>query len=169
MPTPATDRPRLALVVTAVASVGLAALSVRILDAASVTVAKQVPVNDLRSLTAYLAPLPDSASLAVGAFGSMLGEPDPFGAPAPAGRAEAAGVTPSGSAPAKGSSQQWVVSSILFEDSRRSAIVNDAWVNVGDPLDGGARLAAIERKFVVVTDARGNRLTVPLQGKRHED
>ena len=96
MPTQATDRLRVGLVVTAVASVGLAALSYRALNAASLTAAKQVPAADLRSLSAYLAPLPDTASLAVRPLGTMVGEPDPFGAPAPAGRISATDMAPSG-------------------------------------------------------------------------
>ncbi len=167
MPSPATDRYRIALAVVAVVSVALAALSFRILNAAAVVAAKPVPANDLQNLSAYLAPVPDSGSLAAGAFGSMVGDPDPFGAPASAGRA---GVTaPLETLPGKAPSPQWVVSSILFEDSRRSAIVNDSWVSVGDALGGGARVAAIERKYVVVTDAKGTRQIVQLRDGRHED
>jgi hypothetical protein len=167
MPTPATDRHRIALAVVAVVSVGLAALSFRILNAAAATARKPIPANDLQSLSAYLAPLPDSGSLAAGAFGSMVGEPDPFGAPAPVGRA--AVTAPVETVSRKPPRPQRVVSSILFEDSRRSAIVNDSWVSVGDALGGGARVAAIERKYVVVMDAKGMRLNVPLQDGRHED
>lgn len=169
MPTQATDRQRLALVLIAIASAGLTALSVRALNAASLSAAKQVPAADLHSLSAYLAPLPDTASLAIGAFGSMLGRPDPFGAVPPGGRSTAAtNVVPSAtvSDPAR---PQWVVSSILFEDSKRSAIVNDAWVSVGDRLVGDARVAVIERQYVVVTDSKGKRQVVPLQGRRNED
>jgi hypothetical protein len=66
--------------------------------------------------------------------------------------------------PKAGGSQQWVVSSILFEDTKRSAIVNNTWVGVGDPLGGGARVTAIERKYVIVTDANGTRHVVPIRG-----
>jgi hypothetical protein len=159
------DRQRLALVVAAVASVGLAALSLRTLNAASLTAARQVPAADLHSLSAYLAPLPDTASLAVQAFGSMVGDSDPFGAPAPASR-----FTPKNSDSASESPKpQWVVSSILFEGSKRSAIVNDAWVSLGEVLAGGGRVAAIERKYVIVTDSKGERQVIPLQGGRNED
>src|SRR5690349_7866888 len=151
MPIQATDRPRLALAAIAIASVGLTLLSIKVVNAATRTAAKPLPANDLRSLSAYLAPLPDTTRLAVVPVGSMVGESDPFGAPLPVSR------IPSGSVPSNttsaGSSQQWVVSSILFESSKRSAIVNDAWVSVGDPLAGGAHVSAIERKHVVVTDA----------------
>ncbi len=156
------------LVLTAVASVGLAFLSVRVLNAASTSAAKQVPAADLRSLSAYLAPLPDTASLAIGGFGSMLGRPDPFGATPPVSRGTASNVVPSVTV-ADPAGPQWVVSSILFEGSKRSAIVNDAWVSVGDRLAGGARVTVIERKHVVVTDSRGKRQVVPLQGRRNEN
>ena len=167
MPTQA-DRQRLVLVATAIASMGMAALSFRTLAAASRTAAKQVPAADLRSLSPYLAPLPDTASLAAGTLGSMVGEQDPFGAPPPVGRVTTTKTVPS-RAVADTHAPQWVVSSILFEDSKRSAIVNDAWVSVGDLLAGGARVAAIERKYVIVTDSKGKRQVVPLQGVRHED
>jgi hypothetical protein len=164
MPTPATDRPRLALAAIAIASLALTGLSVRVLDGAGRAASRQVPASDLRNISAYLAPLPDTTSLAVVPVGSMVGESDPFGAPARVSHGSST-ATPSGAAAASGSSQQWVVSSILFEDSKRSAILNDAWVSVGDPLAGGARVAAIERKHVVVTDAAGKRQIVPLQGR----
>src|SRR3954467_3231302 len=168
MPTPATDRKRLALVAVAVGSVGLAVLSFKVLNAAAVTVAKPIPVADIQSLSAYLAPLSDSTSLAVSGNGTMVGQSDPFGPTVPSERTPGRGVAPSGT-PMRGAVQRWAVSSILFEGSKRSAIVNNAWVSVGDPLDGGARVAAIERKYVVVTDAKGNRQVVPIQGMRHDD
>lgn len=165
MPTPAADRQRLALVGVAVVSVGLAALSYRVLHAASAVAARTVPAGDLRPLTSYLAPLPETTSLDVPANGIRVVQADPFGA--------ASVVSGSSSIPSTvskpPSSPSWIVSSILFEESKRSAIVNDAWVNVGDSLPGGARLSAIERKYVVVTDARGNRLVVSIQGVRHEN
>src|SRR3954465_6661569 len=137
MPTPATDRKRLALVVVAVASVGLAVLSLKVLNAAAVAVSKPIPVADIQSLSAYLAPLSDSTSLAVSGNGTMVGQSDPFGPTVPAARSPIRGIAPSGTA-MTASVQQWAVSSILFEGSKRSAIVNNAWVSVGDPLDGGA-------------------------------
>src|SRR4051812_13825895 len=168
MPTPATDRKRLALIVVAVISVGLAVLSSKVLNAAATTAAKPVPVSDIQSLSAYLAPLPDSTSLAVSGNGTMVGQSDPFGPVRPAARTAIRGTVPSDTT-MRTAAQHWVVSSILFEDSKRSAIVNNAWVSVGDPLDAGARVTAIERKYVVVTDAKGNRQVVPIQGVRRED
>jgi hypothetical protein len=164
MPTPATDRQRATLVVFAVLSVALAALALRVVNGAAAPVNKPIPAADLQSVTAYLGPLAGSASLAAVGGGIMVGERDPFGSTTPAVSppARSAGMPVSG--PTTGGGQQWVVSSILFEASRRSAIVNNAWVGVGDPLGGGARVTAIERKYVIVTDANGNRHVVPIQG-----
>lgn len=168
MPTPATDRKRLALIVVAVVSVGLAVLSFKVLNAAAATAARPIPVADVQSLSAYLVPLPDSTSLAVSGNGTMVGQSDPFGPVRPAVRTSVRGSAPSDTT-MRAAVQRWVVSSILFEDSKRSAIVNNAWVSVGDPLEGGARVTAIERKYVVVTDAKGNRQVVSIQGVRRED
>ena len=164
MPTPATDRPRATLIVVAVISVALAALAFRVVNGAAAPANKAIPVTDLQSVTAYLGPLTDSTALAAVGTGTMVGERDPFGSTTPAIRAPLGNSGKSASRPTTGGSQQWVVSSILFEASRRSAIVNNAWVNVGDPLGGGARVTAIERKYVIVTDANGNRHVVSIQG-----
>ena len=164
MPTPATDRRRATIVVLAVVSAGLALLAVRVLDSAARVAEKPLPTADLEAVSTYLAPLPDSSRLAGVGTGTMVVARDPFGSTASASLAAAGGAGSKASRPAKGGSQQWVVSSILFEESRRSAIVNNAWVNVGDPLEGGARVTAIERKYVIVTDANGNRHVLPIQG-----
>jgi hypothetical protein len=58
----------------------------------------------------------------------------------------------------------WVVTTILLDGTRRSAIVNNTWVSVGDPLGDGSRLTAVERDHVVVTDANGIRHKVSIQG-----
>jgi len=160
MPTPGTDRRRVALFAVAAVSVGLALLASRAVNGVAAVVSRSVPTADLQGLNAFMAPLPDSTSLAGVATGTMVVASDPFGSAAVAPRAAAA---PAGEAP-RMTSGQWVVSSILFEDAKRSAIVNNAWVNVGDPLEGGARVTAIERKHVVVTDASGIRHVVPIQG-----
>jgi hypothetical protein len=164
MPKPAADRRRVSLVALAILAMALAALALRTVNEAAAAVAKPLPTADLESLTAFLAPLPDSTSLADPGRGTMVGDRDPFASttPAPGGAVSRAGVPVSG--PKTEGSQQWVVSSILFEESRRSAIVNDAWVSVGDPLGNGARVTAIERKYVIVTDANGNRHIVSIQG-----
>jgi hypothetical protein len=158
MPTPATDRRRVALFALAAIAVALGLVASRAVNGVAAVVSKPVPGADLQGLNAFMTPLSDSTSLAGVAAGTMVVASDPFGATAPdvaPGSREAAPTVISG---------QWVVSSILFEDSKRSAIVNNAWVNVGDPLEGGARVTAIERKHVVVTDANGIRHVVPIQG-----
>jgi hypothetical protein len=167
MPAPAIDRQRVALIAVAITSAGLAALSLRILGAAEVTAAKPIPAADVQSLSAYLAPLADTTSLAVSGNGTMVGEQDPFGSPARVVRVPANGA--SAVTVPLGTSQRWVVSSILFQGSKRSAIVNNSWVSVGDLLAGGARVTAIERKYVVVTDAQGSRQVVSIQDGRHEN
>jgi hypothetical protein len=162
MPAP-TDRRRVTLIVLAVLSGGVAALAIGVVDSAAKVATRPLPTADLEAVSAYLAPLPDSSRLAGVGTGTMVVARDPFGstASAPLAPGGSMGTPPR---PAKGRSQQWVVSSILIEASRRSAIVNDAWVSVGDPLGGGARVTAIERKYVVVTDANGTRHTVPIRG-----
>lgn len=164
MPTPATDRTRTILLAVAVASVVLGLAALRSVKSAMAVAAKPVPAADVQTLTAFLGPLPDSASLAGVARGTMVVVRDPFAATGSAAGPQvriAGGIS---SRPRTVGDQQWIVSSILFEDSRRSAIVNNAWVTIGDPLGGGARVTAIERKHVIVTDANGMRHVVPLQG-----
>src|SRR6185436_1255128 len=107
MPTPATtDRKRLALVVIAVASVGLAVLSLKVLNAAAATAAKPIPATDLQSLSAYFAPLSESTSLAVSGNGTMVGEPDPFGPTVPTIRTPIRGTAPTGMPTSRGAVQQ---------------------------------------------------------------
>jgi hypothetical protein len=160
MPTPATDRRRIALFALAAVAVALALVASRAVNGVAAVVARPLPAADLQGLNAFMNPLPDSASLAGVATGTMVVASDPFGSPPPT---QGAVVRKDVPAP-KVASGRWVVSSILFEDAKRSAIVNNAWVNVGDPLEGGARVSAIERKHVVVTDANGTRHVVPIQG-----
>jgi hypothetical protein len=164
MPTPATDRQRITLITIAIASVVAAALAFRAVNAAAGVVEKPVPAVNLQGLSAFLGPLPDSSRLAEVGAGSMVGDRDPFGSTMPVTRAPVVIKGDQASRPKPGRSQQWVVSSILFEDTKRSAIVNNTWVGVGDPLGGGARVTAIERKYVIVTDANGTRHVVPIQG-----
>ena len=164
MPNPATDRHRFVLIAIAITSVALAAFALRGIAAATVVANKPLPSADVQSLTAFLGPLEDSSSLADSRPRTMVGDRDPF---VPRARGVGTAVSTSSntvSQPAAAGSRQWVVSSILFEDSRRSAIVNNTWVGVGDPLAGGARVTAIERKHIVVTDANGVRHVVPIQG-----
>ena len=164
MPTPAPDRQRVSLIAIAVISLALSTLAVRVVSGAAAVAAKPVPAADLQALGAFMAPLASAPSLADVGAGTMVGDRDPFGSVASAPRASVSGSSAQVSRPKAGGGQQWVVSSILFEDSKRSAIVNNAWVGVGDPLGGGARVTAIERKYVIVTDANGNRHVVSIQG-----
>ena len=89
---------------------------------------------------------------------------DPFAPTSFVGVRVPVGTAVEASRPTTGEGQHWVVSSILFEGSKRSAIVNNAWVSVGDALGGGSRLTAVERDHIVVTDAKGVRHVVPIQG-----
>jgi hypothetical protein len=54
----------------------------------------------------------------------------------------------------------WRVSAILITDRRRLAIINDRPVRVGDRLENGARVAAIERDHVIIKGSRGTRYTL---------
>lgn len=169
MPTPATDRRRATLIVLAVVSGGLAALAIGVVDSAAKVAARPLPAADLEAVSEFLAPLPDSSRLAGVGTGTMVVTRDPFGSTASTALAPIGSAGTKAPRPAKGGSQQWVVSSILIEASRRSAIVNNAWVSIGDTLGAGARITAIERKYVIVTDANGNRHVVPIQGGGSED
>jgi hypothetical protein len=164
MPRPAADRRRVSLAALAILAMALAAVALRTVNAAAAAAAKPLPTADFQSLTAFLAPLPDSTRLADLGRGSMVGDRDPFESTRPPLGTTVRSPGDLVSRPKTGGSQQWVVSSILFEESRRSAIVNNAWVNVGDPLGNGARVTAIERKYVIVTDANGTRHVVSIQG-----
>jgi hypothetical protein len=148
------------LAIAALTAIG-GVVGFRSVNAAQVVAAKSQPLADLKSLAPFLGPLPDEASLAGVVPGTMVVDRDPFEGSAADPRAMSGAGALVG--PKAAGRQQWVVSSILFEDSRRSAIVNNKWVTVGDELGGGARLSAIERKHVVVTDAQGNRHVVPIQ------
>ena len=85
---------------------------------------------------------------------------DPFGVVPTARPASRSVVTAEAPAPR---TPVWVVSSILFQGSGRLAIVNDAWVRIGDRVAGNARVTDIARKHVVVTDASGARHIVSLK------
>lgn len=164
MPGPVTDRQRLILVAIALVAVVGAAAAFRLVDGATAIAEKPVPSTDLRRLNSYLRPLSETSSLAPVAHGTMVGDRDPFASTASAATPRARASSTTSSLPKADEGQRWVVSSILFEDSRRSAIVNNAWVMVGDPLGLGASLTGIERTHVIVTDAKGNRHVVPIQG-----
>jgi hypothetical protein len=120
------------------------------------------PLSDLESLRPYLAPLADSATARADSAATAATR-DPFGA-TNAGATIAAPAI--GAKPGTRTNERtlWVVTTILLEGSRKSAIVNDVWVNLGDSLAGGSRLTAVERDHVVVTDAKGVRHKISIQG-----
>ena len=51
----------------------------------------------------------------------------------------------------------WVVTAILITDTRRVAVVNEDLVTIGSTVRGGARVTAIERDHVVLTEPGGRR------------
>jgi hypothetical protein len=164
------DRNRLMMVAAAVLAVALAGLSSRSIKLARAMAAAPVPDTNLGSLSSFLGPLADSSAVTAGSGRTLVVTRDPF-APAggmrprpPLGGSVIPGTAQAPRPAANEPRQRWVVSSILMEGSKKSALVNNAWVTVGDPLGGGSRLAAIERDHVIVTDANGTRHKVPVQG-----
>lgn len=163
MATPAGERQRLILLVAAVAVAALGVSGWRVVSGSRKVAARPLPVSDIQGMSSFLGPLSDTTSLAQGDAGTMVVNRDPF--LPPAGTGQNIRPSPPAAGPPKDVvTRGWVVSSILFEDSRRSAIVDNQWVSVGDALGGGARVTAIERKHVVVTDANGVRHVVPIKG-----
>jgi hypothetical protein len=125
---------------------------------------RPLPVADIQSLSPYLGPLTDASTLAKNVANAIVITRDPF-APTRIARGEAPSrTTVEALAPASAGVEHWVVSTILFEGPKKSAIVNDAWVTIGDTLGGGSRLTAVERDHIVVTDAKGVRHKVPIKG-----
>lgn len=120
------------------------------------------PLTDVESLRPYLAPLGDSAAARSETTTAMVIR-DPFAMPnrvVPAIRdAKATRMSPRASV-----RSPWVVTTVLLEGSRKSAIVNDKWVNLGDALADGSRLTAVERDHVIVTDAKGVQHRISIQG-----
>jgi hypothetical protein len=146
-----------------VVTVTLGAMSLRVATSARELAARPIPGGDIQSLAGFLAPLPDSAGFAHGGNLSTVVSRDPF-LPTGYSRPQGSDSVVWLSQPAPRGTEQWVVSSILVEGSRKSAIVNDAWVSVGDPLGGGSRLTSVERDHIVVTDANGIRHVVSIRG-----
>lgn len=159
-----TDRKRALLIGVGCATIALAALSLRAIKSAVEVGTRPIPVTDLQSLAPFLGPLSDTSVLDHVSSGTMVVTRDPFGASLEVAPRVPVGTAVEYSRPTTSVRQYWVVSSILFEGTRRSAIVNNAWVSVGDALGGGSRLTAVERDHIVVTDARGVRHVVPIQG-----
>lgn len=156
---PAADRQVFLLVVLIAGAAVAAGFSLNLVREASASGARPVPAPAVSELSDFLAPLPAPTAPVVGAVNRTASR-DPFrtraATPKPAPIATVARQLTEES--------EWVVSSILFDGAKRSAIVNDAWVSVGDELENGARVTAIERTHLVVTDMKGIRHTVPIKG-----
>jgi hypothetical protein len=165
MATAAGEQQRLTLGVAALLASALTILALRSIASSKNALSVQLPTADLESLSPYVRPLRDTSVLAVASAGAMVVTRDPF---APTGVARGGSpikTTVNAPLPTTGNGlQQWVVSTILFEGSKKSAIVNNAWVTIGDTLGGGSRLTAVERDHIVVTDAKGIRHKVSIQG-----
>ncbi len=74
-----------------------------------------------------------------------------------------------GSAAPRVTRPQWLVTTIMITDTRRVAVVNGTLVSAGSALSGGARIVSIEADHVVLTDASGNRRTVPVQNSGEQE
>src|ERR1041385_1238700 len=161
MPAGQPDRMRTPLIIATLLVAALAIAGTRLVASTKALQTAPAPAADVQALITYLAPLPADSAAAVDS--SVTIARDPFveisasAAPVPAQIGAANNSK-------RSSTQRWIVSSILLEGSRKSAIVNDVWVNLGDSLAGGSRLTAVERDHVIVTDANGVRHKVPIQG-----
>ena len=156
------DKQRSRLVIAVLITSAMAVFAVRSIKAGRLLAAQPVPAEDLQSLSPFLKPLTNGSIGITGSASAMMVTRDPF---ASTGIARTGSTrTPIGAPVPAAGGQRWVVSTILLEGSRRSAIINDAWVTVGDSLSGGSRLTAVERDHIVVTDANGVRHKVPIQG-----
>lgn len=157
------DRHIVVVAAGGILTVALAAIALRSIASAAALVRVPVATGDLETLAAFTRPLPQAVDLAAASTGSMVVARDPFfpvRSPAvsiPANSVQRPAET------AGGRREAWVVTSILIEGTRRSALMNDAWVSVGDALGAGSRVTAIERDHVVVTDALGARHVLPIQ------
>jgi hypothetical protein len=161
----AADQQRLSWLAAALFVGALTIVARRTIQGGREAGAQPLPIADLQSLSPYLTPLSDTSALVKSVGSAMVVTRDPF---APMGVARSGNSSSrtavDGHLPMTASGENWVVSTILFEGSKKSAIVNNAWVTVGDTLGGGSRLTAVERDHIVVTDAKGVRHKVPIQG-----
>jgi hypothetical protein len=163
MVTAPADQQRPLFLAAALFAVALTILGTRSIKSAGALIARPLPLADLDAISSFLRPLPETLSEQVN-NGSVGVNRDPFG---PAGMVlSRTPVVVSGTAVTRKptAAQPWLVSTILVEGSQRAAIVNEVWVTVGDSLAGGARVTAVERDHIVVTDAKGIRHNVPVQG-----
>ena len=151
------------MVISTLVVAGLAIAGTRFIRSTKTLQSATAPTSDVQALITYLAPLPaDSAPASIDSgIGAIVR--DPF-VEVSTSAASMPAPTTAGDKSKRPRNQRWVVTSVLLEGSRRSAIVNDVWVNVGDSIVGGSRLTAVERDHVVVTDANGVRHKVAIQG-----
>lgn len=163
MATTAGDQQRLQMLAAALFAAALTIVALRTIKAGREVAVLPLPVTDLQSLSPFLGPLRDSTATARNFTGAVVLARDPF-APTRVADAKNPARTTVGAHVSTAASEPWIVSSILVDGSTKSAIVNDAWVNIGDALGGGSRLTAVERDHIVVTDAKGVRHKVPIQG-----
>ena len=152
------------MLAAALLATALTIVALRTITAGREVAAVALPVTDLQSLSPFLGPLRDLSASVKNFTNAAIVARDPF-APTRVARVEnPARTTADAHLSMAGVAEPWIVSSILFDGSRKSAIVNDVWVNVGDTLSGGSHLTAVERDHIVVTDAKGVRHKVPIQG-----
>ncbi len=111
------------------------------------------------SLTPYLAPVPDTAHLVLAGVDSMVGGLDPF-ATVVGTRSERTAAPE----PEEVSDSTWVVYGVAISAQYRSAFINESLVKLGEEFDGGVRLTAVERNYVVLTDSKGRRHTIAVSG-----
>ena len=134
----------------------------RSLQSVSAPLAAAPATVDLIHLTAYLAPVTDSAAVASAALDTSVVPRDPFGS-APAAEVITAGPDDTVAQPAKTQASHWIVNAVLITGSYRAAVINDALVTLGGKFGDGARVTEIERDHVVVTDARGAKRTITVR------
>jgi hypothetical protein len=164
MATTAGDQQRLRMLAAALLASTLTIVALRTIKAGREVGAQALPIADLQALTPFLRPLTDSSVLAKNVTNATVITRDPFALTRVARSGIPARTTVGAHLPMAVGGELWVVSTILFEGSKKSAIVNNAWVTIGDTLGGGSRLTAVERDHIVVTDAKGVRHKVPIQG-----
>src|SRR5258708_334390 len=158
------DQQRLRMVAATLLVSALTIVAQRMIKVGRDVGAVVLPVADLQSLSPFLGPLRNASAVVKTVSNAVVIARDPF-APPRAPRAEnPARTTVDAHVPKAVAGELWVVSTILFDGPKRSAIVNDAWVTIGDTLGGGSRLTAVERDHIVVTDAKGVRHEVTIQG-----
>jgi hypothetical protein len=168
MATAPADQQRPVFIAAALFAVALMVFATRALKTGGEIAALPLPAADLDAISSFLSPLsplPQAPTDRTSAdAGNVVIARDPFVATGVASSQAPFPGARVGTPPKPTSRQPWIVSTILLEGTRKSAIVNDVWVTVGDSLAGGSRLTAVERDHIVVTDAKGIRHNVPIQG-----